>query len=122
MNTAQKNVLTCEINQDLQKILKTKSIFIADDFLNIKSEKISHIDLMVMKPPFSNADKHILPAYEIAPRGCKIIALCNAETILNTHTSNRKQLKVLLTITAEPLKIWETVLMMQKEAPAYILD
>ena len=67
-----KNVLTCEIDQDLQKILKTKSIFIADDFLNINSEQVSHIDLIVVNPPFSNADKHILHAYEIAPRGCKI--------------------------------------------------
>ena len=36
-----KNVLTCEINQDLQKILKTKSIFIADDFLNIIVNKLA---------------------------------------------------------------------------------
>lgn len=88
-----KSVLTCEINTDLQKILKSKSNLLADDFLKVKSDQISHIDFIVMNPPFSNADKHILHAYEIAPRGCKIIALCNAETILNTHTSNRKQLK-----------------------------
>ena len=43
--------------------------------------------------PFSNAEKHILHAYEIAPRGCKIIALCNSETINNTHTQARKELK-----------------------------
>ena len=91
-----KNVLTCEINQDLQKILKTKSIFIADDFLNINSEQVSHIDLVVMNPPFSNAEKHILHAYEIAPRGCKIIALCNSETINNTHTQARKELKSII--------------------------
>ena len=93
---AAKSVLTCEINEDLQTILKTKSTFLNADFLTVKSEQISHIDFIVMNPPFSNADKHILHAYEIAPRGCKIIALCNAETILNTHTSNRKQLKSII--------------------------
>jgi len=91
-----KSILTCEINEDLQTILKTKSTFLNADFLTVKSEQISHIDFIVMNPPFSNADKHILHAYEIAPRGCKIIALCNAETILNTHTSNRKQLKSII--------------------------
>ncbi len=91
-----KSILTCEINTDLQHILKSKSNLLADDFLKVKSDQISHIDFIVMNPPFSNADKHILHAYEIAPRGCKIIALCNAETILNTHTSNRKQLKSII--------------------------
>ena len=35
-----KNVLTCEINQDLQKILKTKSIFIG---LNIGEVLVNHL-------------------------------------------------------------------------------
>ena len=65
-----KSILTCEINEDLQTILKTKSTFLNADFLTVKSEQISHIDFIVMNPPFSNADKHILHAYEIAPRGC----------------------------------------------------
>lgn len=91
-----KSVLTCEINNDLQLILKSKSQFIGDNFLNIKSEQISHIDFIIMNPPFSNAETHILHAFEIAPKGCKIIALCNAETILNTHSINRKQLKTII--------------------------
>jgi len=95
-----KNVLTCEINADLQIILKTKSTFLTDDFLNLKSEQISHIDLIVMNPPFSNADKHILHALEIAPRGCKVIALCNSETVKNAHTQTRKELKSIIEETA----------------------
>jgi hypothetical protein len=95
-----KSILTCEINTDLQYILKSKSQFIGDDFLNLTSDKISHIDLIVMNPPFSNADKHILHAYDIAPKGCKIIALCNAETILNPHTIARKQLKSIIDETS----------------------
>lgn len=95
-----KNVLTCEINADLQTILKTKSTFLTDDFLNLKSEQISHIDLIVMNPPFSNAEKHILHALEVAPRGCKIIALCNSETINNAHTATRKELKSIIEATS----------------------
>lgn len=95
-----KNVLTCEINADLQIILKTKSTFLTDDFLNLKSEQISHIDLIVMNPPFSNAEKHILHALEVAPRGCKIIALCNSETINNAHTATRKELKSIIEATS----------------------
>jgi len=91
-----KTVLTCETNVDLSTILKSKSNFLTDDFLQLTSDKISHIDLIVMNPPFSNADKHILHAYEIAPKGCKIIALCNAETINNTHTQARKELKSII--------------------------
>lgn len=93
---AAKSVLTCEINTDLQKILKSKSTFLADDFLTVKSDQVSHIDLIVMNPPFSNAEKHILHALEIAPRGCKIIALCNSETINNAHTQARKELQSII--------------------------
>lgn len=91
-----KSVLTCEINTDLQKILKSKSTFLADDFLTVKSDQVSHIDLIVMNPPFSNAEKHILHALEIAPKGCKIIALCNSETINNAHTQARKELQSII--------------------------
>jgi len=95
-----KSVLTCEINTDLQKILKSKSTFLADDFLTVKSDQVSHIDLIVMNPPFSNAEKHILHALEIAPRGCKIIALCNSETVNNPHTQTRKELKSIIEATS----------------------
>ena len=37
---AAKSVLTCEINEDLQTILKTKSTFLNADFLTVKSEQI----------------------------------------------------------------------------------
>ena len=42
---------------------------------NGQSEQISHIDFIVMNPPFSNADKHILHALKLHRAGCKIIAL-----------------------------------------------
>ncbi len=89
-------VLACEINEDLSKILQTKCKVIGKDFLQLESHVISHIDCIVMNPPFSNADEHILHAYSISPRGCTIIALCNIETINNQHTNRRKELKAVI--------------------------
>lgn len=87
-----KNVLACEINEDLKKILQTKCNVIESDFLNLTSDKISHIDCIIMNPPFSADESHILHAFNIAPSGCKIIALCNYATIENPYTNSRKQL------------------------------
>lgn len=60
-------VLACETNKDLQEILKSKCQLITEDFFALTSDKISHINAIVMNPPFSNADKHIIHAYNIAP-------------------------------------------------------
>lgn len=76
-----KDVLSFEINEYLQKIVRSKSNLIGSDFFDCKSKDISHVELIVMNPPFSNAEKHIEHAFEIAPEGCEIIALCNYETI-----------------------------------------
>lgn len=76
-----KEVLTCEIEKDLQISLQSKSTFIGADFLAVKPEQISHVELIVMNPPFSNAEEHIIHAFKIAPNGCKIVSLCNYETI-----------------------------------------
>lgn len=87
------NVLFCETEQDLQTISKTKARLLKPDFLQVTSEDISHVNLIVMNPPFSKDEEHILHAFDIAPAGCKIIALCNAQTILNPYSQRRKQLK-----------------------------
>jgi hypothetical protein len=83
-----KEVLTIEINEDLQQILKQKSTLIGSDFFECQAEQISHIQAIYMNPPFSNADKHILHAWEIAPEGCEIVSLCNITTIENRRISN----------------------------------
>lgn len=85
-------VLACETNKDLQHIIKSKCKLLADDFFSVTSDQISHINAIVMNPPFSNADKHILHAFNVAPDGCKIIALCNIETVKNTSYLSRKEL------------------------------
>lgn len=86
-------VVGCENDTELKKILATKCNIIEADFFNLTSDKISHIDAIFMNPPFSCADKHVNHAFEIAPPGCKIIALCNSETIQNTFSRERKILK-----------------------------
>lgn len=86
------DVIACEINQDLKKILASKCKVIADDFLTVESHQISHIDFIVMNPPFSADEKHILHAFEIAPAGCTIISLCNLNTVKNPYSETRKKL------------------------------
>ena len=79
-NNGAKSVLAFEKNKDLAKIVGTKAEVLGNDFFECTAEQISHVQVIVMNPPFSNADKHINHAYHIAPEGCEIIALCNAET------------------------------------------
>ena len=87
-----KSVLACENNKDLREILKSKCKLVGDDFLSLTSDVISHIDYIIMNPPFTADEKHILHAYSIAPAGCKIIALCNSATIENPFSKSRKEL------------------------------
>lgn len=91
-----KEVLICENHAELAKIAKTKGKFLKADFLTVESSDISHIDLIVMNPPFTADEKHIIHAYNIAPAGCKIISLANANTINNAYSASRKELKSLI--------------------------
>ena len=85
-------VACCEINPDLRSISGKYGDMIGEDFLKITAEDISHVDMIVMNPPFSNADEHILHAWEIAPEGCEIISLCNWETVENGFSIRRNRL------------------------------
>lgn len=86
-------VIACELNEDLRKIVQTICTVIAPDCLTVTADEVSHVDYIVMNPPFDQADKHILHAFSIAPPGCKIRALCNLQTLNNTYTQSRQQLK-----------------------------
>jgi len=88
-----KEILFCEINEDLQKICQDKGRFLKADFLEVESSEVSHVDVIIMNPPFSKDLEHILHAFNIAPPGCKVIALCNAQTYLNAYSQGRKELK-----------------------------
>lgn len=83
-------VIACEIDSRLRQVLGGKCEIIGTDFLQVQPEQVSHVDMIVMNPPFSNADEHILHAWEIAPGGCTIIALCNTSTIKFYSYSRRK--------------------------------
>jgi predicted RNA methylase len=86
------NVIACELEPKLQHILRQKCKVIADDFLQVKAEQVSHITHILMNPPFTADERHILHAYEIAPNNCTIIALCNSNTIGNRYTRQRQEL------------------------------
>lgn len=76
-----KEVYAYEKNDDLRRIASSKCTVLGSDFFTCTSEDVSHIDMIVMNPPFSNAHEHIIHAFNICPEGCEIIALCNYETI-----------------------------------------
>ncbi|RZJ90784.1 MAG: DUF4942 domain-containing protein [Chryseobacterium sp.] len=99
-------VLCCERNKDLATISASKGQLIGNDFFAINSQQISHVNQIVMNPPFSNADKHILHAWQIAPEGCEIIALCNWETVNNQRGYGRSELRTIISNygTSENLK------------------
>ena len=61
-----------------------------DDFLTYRTYK--HYDLILMNPPFSDGDQHLLRAIEMQKRGGSIICLLNAETIRKPYTSTRQLL------------------------------
>ena len=90
-----KDVIACEIDHNLRKILSAKCHIIENDFLDLTAEKISHVDLIIMNPPFMADEKHILHAWDIAPKGCQIISLCNYSLIRNNYSSSRKQISEL---------------------------
>ncbi len=89
-------VISSEKDPDLRKILQTKCVIIGEDCLKITSDQISHIDFIIMNPPFYNAQEHILHMWKIAPAGCKIRSLCNIETLENAYSKSREELKTLV--------------------------
>lgn len=71
-------VYACEIDDRLRKILSSKPIkLLAVDCMTLTREMVSHIDLVVMNPPFSKQVQHITHIWDIIPAGCDIISLCN---------------------------------------------
>lgn len=91
-------VIACEKEKYLQKLLVGECNLLAEDFLSVKAEQISHVDYIVMNPPFSNGVKHIKHAFDIAPAGCTIIALCNTSNLENSYSSERQELRELIAL------------------------
>ena len=91
-------VLACELNEDLAHIAKAKcDEFLCNDFFQLTAADISHIHAIVMNPPFHNAEKHILHAWEIAPEGCEITSLANWNTLDKSPGWGRSEVRELVT-------------------------
>jgi hypothetical protein len=86
------NVICCEKHPDLALISASKAQLIGNDFLKITADQISHVHAIYMNPPFSADEKHILHAWEIAPSGCEIVALCNYDSLKNDYSKVRVRL------------------------------
>lgn len=91
----QANLYCCETDPQLKATLQGKQFRqVGDDFLSYRGDTI--FDLIIMNPPFSNADQHILHAYQVVGHGGDVVALCNSETIRNPYTRSRQQLARLI--------------------------
>lgn len=87
------DVIECDAN--LRLILRAKGYrLISDDFLTFTTNK--RYDLILMNPPFSNGDEHLLKAIQLMESGGQIVCLLNAETIRNPYTQRRRLLMSLL--------------------------
>lgn len=91
-----REVLACEINDKLRAIVAGKCQVIAKDFLTVTADMISHVDVIVMNPPFSNEEQHILHAWDIAPDGCEIISLCNSSMLEYGGYTNRNKIREII--------------------------
>lgn len=85
-------VIACEKDETLQKLLAGKCELISDDFLSVTSDQVSHVDYIVMNPPFSDGIRHIKHAFDIAPTGCTVISLCNSSNLERRYSSERQEL------------------------------
>lgn len=80
-----------EKDTDLQKILRGYGYRVVhDDFFTFHTFK--QYDLIVMNPPFSNGEKHLLKALDMQKDGGNIICILNAETIHNPFSRARQEL------------------------------
>jgi Domain of unknown function (DUF4942) len=76
------------------------------DFLTF--ETFREYDSIVMNPPFSDGDKHLLHAINVASKqitkDCEVYAIVNAETIKNPYSVLRKELARLLDLHGARIK------------------
>lgn len=91
-----KEILACEIDSRLRSMIEKKCRILKNDFFEVEKSEVSHIDMIVMNPPFSSQEKHILHAWDVAPSGCEIISLCNASMIQNRYSENREKIAELI--------------------------
>lgn len=80
---------------NLQAVLKQKGFrLVHDDFFTFHTWK--QYDLIVMNPPFSCGDKHLLNALKLQEDGGNVICILNAETLKNPYSVTRQALALRL--------------------------
>lgn len=90
-HTRADRVYCIEQDPELQATLQGKGYrLIHSDFLSYEGDYA--FDIILMNPPFSNGDDHLLKAWNILESG-DIVCLLNAETIRNPYTKVRALLK-----------------------------
>lgn len=91
-------VLWCETEPQLRDMLTSLpgGYYLGHDFLQVQAHQVSHIDAIVMNPPFSADEAHILHAWEIAPPGCEIVALANWNSVSGHYRGLQLQLASLI--------------------------
>lgn len=95
-----------EIDPNLQALLTGKGQrVIHDDFLTFDTRKC--YDLILMNPPFSDGDLHLLHALELLRSGGQVACILNAETIRNPYTVSRKALLKELHRLGATIKFYE---------------
>lgn len=82
-----------ELDPNLQCMLLGKEYrLVGDDFLALSTRK--QYDLIIMNPPFSNGDEHLLKAISmVKATGGQVVCLLNAETIRDPYSKRRKYLR-----------------------------
>jgi len=84
------NIDCIEKEPELRALLTGSGYRVIDtDFLAYTSTK--QYDTIIMNPPFSNGDDHVLKAWDLIYNG-DVIALLNAETIRNPFSKSRQLL------------------------------
>jgi hypothetical protein len=79
-----------EQNPELCSILTGKGLSVVGyDWLTYGG--VSYYDAVIMNPPYSNGDDHLLRAWDFLHDG-EIVCLLNAETLRNPHSAARKRL------------------------------
>jgi hypothetical protein len=101
LNRGAAEVLWCEKEPQLRSIVNGipghhLGGCLHEDFLQVQAADVSHIDMICMNPPFSADEAHILYAWEIAPPGCEIVALCNWNTCEGRYRRLQLQLATLV--------------------------
>lgn len=89
ISEAQKKRLA-ELKKERLCFFKNGIHIVGDNFLNFDTYK--RYDLIIMNPPFSCGEKHLLKAIKMQEKGGQIVCLLNAQTLLNPYSNERKML------------------------------